>query len=54
MDKNPHVYTRDTLERASGENQFANGKIQAISVRSSLFGVPSSVVDPREVPCLRF
>lgn len=34
--KEPHLYTRDTLERTSGENQLANGKFQAISVRLSL------------------
>ncbi len=39
--KNPMILTRDRLERAAAENQFMNGKIRAIDVRS--FGLYSCV-----------
>ena len=32
--RNPMQLTRDRLERAATENQFMNGKIQAIKVRA--------------------
>lgn len=34
--RNPMQLTRDRLERAATENQFMNGKIQAIKVRFSI------------------
>jgi hypothetical protein len=33
--RNPDIFTRSFIERAAGENQYTNGKIQAVSVRSS-------------------
>lgn len=35
--RNPMHLTRERLERAATENQFMNGKIQALEVRSPLF-----------------
>lgn len=33
--RNPTMLTRERLERTATENQFMNGKIQAIQVRST-------------------
>lgn len=30
--RNPDIFTRAFIERAAGENQYTNGKIQAVSV----------------------
>jgi mediator of RNA polymerase II transcription subunit 10 len=35
--RNPMQLTKERLERAATENQFVNGKIAAIDVRTSLF-----------------
>lgn len=40
--KNPHTFTRDTIERLSGENMFTNGMLKAITVSvSPITSVPS-------------
>ena len=45
--ENPMKLTRDRLERAATENQFMNGKIQAIKVR-----VKSPPCMKREFKCV--
>jgi hypothetical protein len=39
--RNPMQLTKDRLERAATENQFMNGKIAAVSVRTSLVNTTS-------------
>lgn len=34
--KNPHLYTRNALSRATGENQYALGRILGLEVGFSL------------------
>lgn len=41
--RNPLQLTRERLERAATENQFMNGKIQAIDVRFPIFPCPSEL-----------
>lgn len=36
--RNPDIYTKELLDRVSGENMYTNGIIDAVSVSASLYG----------------
>lgn len=41
--RNPDIFTRAFIERAAGENQYTNGKIQAVSVSTFRLTPPIEV-----------